>query len=141
VRQGAGRDLARSSEDWLAWLTRELGRRQDPPGLRLLALWDLLEEWFASEDFAGSEVAAAVAAAPDGRGQATRAVLARHRLAVRRMLEELATAAGARDAAVLAAQLQVLVEGAIVGALIDRHPSVARHGRELTEIALGSPGT
>jgi hypothetical protein len=141
VRQGAGRDLARSSEDWLAWLTRELSRRQDPPGLRLLALWDVLEEWFASEDFAGSEVAAAVAAAPDGRGQATRAVLARHRLAVRRLLEELATAAGARDAAVLAAQLQVLVEGAIVGALIDRHPSVARHGRELTEIALGSPGT
>jgi hypothetical protein len=141
VRQGAGRDLARSSEDWLAWLTRELSRRQDPPGLRLLALWDVLEEWFASEDFAGSEVAAAVAAAPDGRGQATRAVLARHRLAVRRMLEELATAAGARDAAVLAAQLQVLVEGAIVGALIDRHPGVARHGRELTEIALGSPGS
>jgi hypothetical protein len=141
VKQGEGRDLARSSEDWLAWLTRELGRRQGPPRLRLLALWDVLEEWFATEDFAGSEVAAAVAAAPDGRGQATRAALARHRLAVRRLLEELATAAGARDAAVLAAQLQVLVEGAIVGALIDRHPGVARHGRELTEMALGSPRT
>jgi hypothetical protein len=137
--ESAGTDLARSSQDWLAWLTRELGRRAGPPELRLLVLWDVLEEWFASEDFAGSQVAAAVAAAPDGRGPATRAALARHRQDTRQLLEDLAEAAGARDPAALAAQLQVLVEGAIVGALLDRHPGVARHARELTEVALRSP--
>jgi hypothetical protein len=133
----AAADLERSSERWLAWLAQEVARRH-PPGSDLLVLWDVLEEWFASEDFAGSAVAAAVAAPPDGRGPAAHAVLARHRAATRRLLEDLARAAGVRDPAGIAGQLLVLVEGAIVGALVDRHPGVARHGRELTMIALGS---
>ena len=137
----AAAELERSSERWLAWLAEELARRDYPPRSALLALWDVLEEWFASDEFAGSEVAAAAAAPSDGREQAIQAVLAGHRLAVRRLLEDLARAAGARDPAVLAAQLQLLVEGAIVGAVVDRHPGVARHARELTEIALDSgPG-
>jgi hypothetical protein len=70
-------------------------------------------------------------------GEATRRVVAAHRAALRRLLEDLAAADGAADPAALAAQLHLLVEGAIVGALIDRHPAgVARHARELTEIAL-----
>ena len=134
----AAADLERSSEHWLAWLAGETARRQDPPGSALDALWDLLEEWFASDEFAGSALAAAVAAPPDGRGPATHAVLVRHRQATRRLLEDLARSAGARDPAALAAQLLTLVEGAMAGALIARHPSVARHARELTRIALRS---
>jgi hypothetical protein len=129
-------DLERSSERWLAWLTGEVARRQHPRRPGLLVLWDVLEEWFAGDDFAGSAVAAAVAAPPDGRGPAAHAALVRHRLALRELLEDLASAAGARDPVALAGQLLTLVEGAIVGALIDRHPGAARHARELTEIAL-----
>jgi hypothetical protein len=129
-------DLERSSERWLAWLAAETARRQDPPGSGLLALWDLLEEWFDSDDFAGSPVAAAVVAPPDGRGPAVHAVLVRHRQATRRLLEELARSAGARDPALLAGQLLTLVEGAMAGALLDRHPGAARHARELTRIAM-----
>jgi hypothetical protein len=102
----------------------------------VLALWDVLEEWFASDDFAGSAVAAAVVAPPDGRGPAAHAALVRHRQATRRLLEDLARASGAGDPTALAAQLLTLVEGAMAGALIDRHPGAARHGRELTELAL-----
>jgi hypothetical protein len=102
----------------------------------LYALWDALEEWFASDDFAASPLAAAVVAPPDGRGPAAHAVLVRHRQATRRLLEELARSAGARDPAALAGQLLTLVEGAMAGALIDRHPRVARHARELTRIAI-----
>jgi hypothetical protein len=134
----AAADLERSSERWLAWLVRETARRQERPGSALDALWDLLEEWFASDEFAGSALAAAVAAPPDGRGPAAHAVLVRHRQATRRLLEDLARSAGARDPAALAAQLLTLVEGAMAGALIDRHPGVARHARELTRIALRS---
>jgi hypothetical protein len=134
----AAADLERSSERWLAWLVRETARRQERPGSALDALWDLLEEWFASDEFAGSALAAAVAAPPDGRGPAAHAVLVRHRQATRRLLEDLARSAGARDPAALAAQLLTLVEGAMAGALIDRHPSVAHHARELTRIALRS---
>jgi hypothetical protein len=131
------KDLERSSERWLAWLAGEIARRPDPPGSALYALWDVLEEWFVSDDFSASPLAAAVVAPPDGRGPAANAVLVRHRQATRRLLEEMARSAGARDPAALAGQLLTLVEGAMAGALIDRHPQVAaRHARELTRIAI-----
>jgi hypothetical protein len=130
-------DLEQASERWLAWLTAETAGGRDPSAA-LSVLWDALEEWFASDDFAGSELAAAVVAPPDGRGPAAHAVLVRHRQATRRLLEDLARSAGARDPAALAGQLLTLVEGAMVGALVDRHPRVARHARELTRIALAA---
>ena len=136
----AGAELERSSRRWLGWLAAELARRQPPAGPGVLVLWDVLEEWFASDDFAGSQVAAAVAAPPDGRGPAAHAALVRHRLAVRRLLEDLARSAGADEPERVAERLHLLVEGAIVGALLDRHPGVASHARELTRIAL-RPGS
>ena len=108
----AAADLERSSERWLTWLAVATIRRQDPPESALYALWDALEGWFAH------------------------AVLVEHRQATRRLLEDLARSAGARDPAALAGQLLTLVEGAMAGALIDRHPGVARHARELTRIAM-----
>ncbi len=123
----------RSSEHWLEWLHLELSRRGDTPRSRLLALWDALEEWFASEDFHGSPLATAPAMPDSGLGAEA---VAAHRLAVRQLLEDLAKAAGALDPQGFAVQLQVLVEGAIVGALVDREPRIAEHARELTEIAL-----
>ena len=136
VDPAAAADLERSSERWLTWLAVATIRRQDPPESALYALWDALEGWFASDDFAGSALAAAVVAPPDGRGPAAHAVLVEHRQATRRLLEDLARSAGARDPAALAGQLLTLVEGAMAGALIDRHPGVARHARELTRIAM-----
>jgi hypothetical protein len=132
----AGLELERASERWRSWLVREVALRRQPSAAGLLVLWEVLEEWFASDDFAESAVAAAVAAPPDGRGPAAHAVLARHRKATHRLLEELAREGGVRDPAALAGQLLVLVEGAIVGALVDRNPGVARRARELTELAL-----
>jgi hypothetical protein len=125
--------LARSSKRWLAWLRRGLAARPDRD---LAGLWDLLEDWFASDDFQTSGLAAAMAGLTGNGGPATRAVIDAHRKALRELLEEPAAAAGAADPAVLAAQLHLLVEGAVVGALIDRHAAVTRHARELTEIAL-----
>jgi hypothetical protein len=136
----AAADLERSSERWLAWLAAETTRRRRPSRSDLLVLWDLLEEWFTSDDFASSPVAAAVTAPPDGRGPAVHAVLIRHRQATRRLLEHLAQTSGAPNPAALAAQLLTLVEGAIAGALIDRHAGTARHARELTKIALAAAG-
>jgi hypothetical protein len=135
----AAADLERSRERWLAWLATETARRQGPPGSALSALWDALEGWFASEEFAGSPLAAAMAAPPDGRGPAAHAVLVRHRQATRRLLDDLARSAGARDPEVLGGQLLTLVEGAVAGAMIDRHAAVTRRARELTQIALASP--
>ena len=131
-------DLERSSERWLAWLARETARRQQRPESALQVLWDVLEEWFTSDEFATSAVAAAVVAPPDGRGPAAHAALIRHRQALRDWLEGLARSAGAADPTALAVQLLTLIEGAMAGTLIDRHPGATRHARELTRIALAA---
>jgi hypothetical protein len=131
-------DLERSSERWLAWLARETARRQQRPESALSTLWDVLEEWFTSDEFASSPLTTAVVAPPDGRGPAAHAALIRHRQAMRRLLEDLARTAGATDPTALAVQLLTLIEGAMAGVLIDRQPTAARHGRELTRIALAA---
>jgi hypothetical protein len=131
-------DLERSSERWLAWLARETARRRQRPESAFQVLWDVLEEWFASDDFASSTVAAAVVAPPDGRGPAANAALIRHRQALRDWLEELAGTAGAPDPTTLAVQLLTLIEGAMASVLIDRQAAAVRHGRELTRIALAA---
>src|SRR4029453_11714866 len=113
------------------WLGGETIRRQDPPESALNALWDALEGWFASDDFAGSALAAAMVAPPDGRGPAAPPVLVKHRQALRRLLEDLARSAGSRDPAALAGQLLTLVEGAMAGALIHRPPRAAPPPRDL----------
>jgi AcrR family transcriptional regulator len=140
-QDAAAADLERASERWLAWLASETTRRPDPSGSALSALWDALEAWFASDDFASSVLAAAMVAPPDGRGPAAHAVLIRHRQATRRLLEDMARSSGARDPEILAGQLLTLVEGAMAGALVDRHPGVARHARDLTRIALAAAAT
>src|SRR6058998_2114399 len=110
--------LRRSSENWLRWLSAELGRRGDTPRSRLLGLWDALEDWFTSDEFATSLLASGAAELRSDPDHPAHAVIAAHRRALRELLVELAGAVGAPDPVGVAAQLQVLVEGAIAGAVI-----------------------
>jgi hypothetical protein len=59
-------------------------------------------------------------------------------MAVEHLLEDLAKLAGASDPAVLAAQLQVLVDGAVTVAAADRRPGVAANVRALATAALAA---
>jgi hypothetical protein len=133
-------DLEQSIEQGLEWLRHGTARQSRPSQPPLLALWDLLEEWFSSENFhSGSAPTAAMEALVDtNQGRATKAALTIHRLAVRQFLEDLAMASGASDPVEVASQVQILIDGAIVGALVDKHPRAAAHGREFTAIVLAT---
>jgi AcrR family transcriptional regulator len=142
-RQFGGKDdlvvaaLRRWSDRWLAWLRDQLDRRGDDPMARFTGLWDALEGWVTTEGFRGSFVASA---ATELRGQPrhpAHLVVDAHRVAFRRLLEELVEAAGAHDPAVLAAQLQVLIEGAIAFPMAERRAAIIR-ARVLAAIALGA---
>jgi hypothetical protein len=130
-----------AGERWHDWLARELARREPVPGARLMVLWQVLEEWFASDEFDG-RIAATLIGGSDlpGPGHPAHAIVAANRLALRRLLEELARDVRARDPTGLALQLQMLFEGAVVGALIDRDPGVARVARQLTLVAVAADG-
>ena len=122
---------------WLNFLADALDRSGDDPRARFDGLWEALEEWVAADGFRGSFIANGPTELRSEPDHPAHAVIAAHRRALRQLLEDLAAADGAADPAGLATQLHLLVEGAVVGALIDRHPAVTRHARELTQIALG----
>jgi AcrR family transcriptional regulator len=125
------------STRWLHMLTDQLERHGDQAAARYAALWDALEAWFASGDFRGSFVLNAAAELRSEPGHPAHAVIAAHRRAVRQLLEDLAKAAGAPDPADLAVQLQVLMDGSIEIAALDRQPAAARTSRLLALAALG----
>lgn len=93
------------------------------PVARILALFDAQAELFRAPGFHGCAFAAAAAEAPrDGRiNDAARA----YRRDIRGLFTELATAAGAPDAPLLARQLQALYDGGSAMANLDGDPSIA----------------
>jgi AcrR family transcriptional regulator len=128
------------SERWLRWLRDRLEARGDDPSDRFQALWDALEEWFGSEDFRGSFIANAAQELRSEPGHPAHAVIAAHRAAERELLEDLARRAGADDPPAVAAQLQVLMDGAIAIAAVDRQPGAAQNARMLASVALQRGG-
>lgn len=125
-----------AAEHWLRWLPNELARRGSS-GSRFLVLWDVLEDWFASDDFQ-TRIADGLIGSADlpGPGHPEHAAVAANRHSLRRLMEDLATEVGAANPGELASQLQMLFEGAVIGALIDGRPQVARVARQLALVAL-----
>jgi AcrR family transcriptional regulator len=144
-RHFAGKDelvtatLERWSEQWLGWLRSEAARGGGDPRTRLEGLWDALEKWFADEGFRGSyvdNVASELRAKP---GHPAQAPVAAHRAALRGLLQDLATAAGAPSPAGAALQLQTLIDGATAVAVIDRQPGAAASARAMAAAVVGQP--
>jgi AcrR family transcriptional regulator len=117
--------LARWSEQWLSWLRDEAWLGGDDPGARLEALWDALEKWFADERFRGSYVANVATELRAKPGHPAQAVVAAHRAALRQLLRDLLTDGDAPPPAATVLQLQMLVDGAVAAAAVDRQPGAA----------------
>jgi AcrR family transcriptional regulator len=124
------------SIQWLHRLSEAVDRRGDDPADRFDGLWDELEAWFAEADFRGSFVANAATELRGEPDHPAQARVVQHRQALRQLLEDLAKSAGAYDPAVLAAQLQVLIDGAIAAVTVDRTPTAAAGARSLAKAAV-----
>jgi AcrR family transcriptional regulator len=144
-RHFAGKDelvtatLERWSEQWLGWLRSEAARGGDDPGARLDGLWDALEKWFADEGFRGSyvdNVASELRAKP---GHPAQAPVAAHRAALRELLRDLLTDGDAPPPAATVLQLQMLVDGAVAAAAVDRQPGAAAGARALAASLVTGP--
>jgi AcrR family transcriptional regulator len=113
---------------------REAVARHADPRARLLAVFDAQAEVFAQPGFRGCAFASAGAEAPAG-GLIQEAATS-YRLEIHELLVELAEAAGARDAAALASQLQIVYDGAGLSARMDRDPAIAVAARAAAESLL-----
>jgi AcrR family transcriptional regulator len=128
--------LDRRDEQWMAALARCVGRHRDPR-TRLLAPFTFLDEWFASADFRGCAFIN-VFGELGGSSEQITSIVRRHKLRLRKYLAGLAAEAGARRPSALAAQLLVLMEGAIVVAATGTSARAAAHARSAARALLGT---
>jgi AcrR family transcriptional regulator len=125
--------------DFRASLDHHL-QAQDTPRAKLLAIFDFVEGWLADHQWRGWLVADAAIELAQATTHGVHQIVARHRQAMRAQLADLAATTGARDPAALAAHVRVLLDGAMIGAIIDRGPGPIRAARAQVEILLAAAG-
>ena len=126
--------LERRDERWMKWFIEGTLRRGKHPRTRLLAMFDVLREWFVSEDFHGCAFlnAAGEIASPD---DPIRVVARQHKERlldfVREQCDEFVASTGgdSRRAARLSRQWLILIDGAIGVALVSGDADAALDAR------------
>ncbi len=129
--------LQRRDERWGAWFVAAVARRAEEPRARLLAVFDALEEWFATADFRGCAFVNATVELTD-RAHPGHAVVALHQARLQAYLRDLARAAAVPDPDGMSRQFGLLADGAIVTALREGTPAAARQARDVAARLLTS---
>jgi AcrR family transcriptional regulator len=117
---------------WLSWLRESVEAKTRDPAARPLAVFDALADRFARKDFRGCAFINTMVEVAD-RESAAHQVADRHKRRVIAYLSELLTHAGRSDAAELAAELALLVDGAIVTAVREGTPDAAARARAIAQ--------
>lgn len=135
--------LERREEIWThGWLAAEVKRRARDPRQRLLAVFDVFDEWFRTPDFEGCSFINVMLEHPAERHPLHRAA-ASYLARIREFLQELAGQAGIADPEPFARQWHILMKGSIVAAGEgDRDAAVRakRLAQLLLDQALGTAG-
>lgn len=107
--------LERADAEWRSWFTAAVEQFAPSPATRLLGVFEVVVPWFLSPTFRGSPIANVAAEAGD-RDDRVAELAAAHRRFVHTFLAGLATQGRLRRPAELASELQILLDGAVVGA-------------------------
>ncbi|RQH03889.1 TetR/AcrR family transcriptional regulator [Paraburkholderia dinghuensis] len=126
--------LTRRDERWMRWFVDGTLKRARAPRTRLIAMFDVLREWFASDDFHGCAFlnAAGETASPD---DPVRLIAREHKARLLAFVREQCDALVAanemdrRHAARLARQWLILIDGAIGVALVSGDADAALDAR------------
>lgn len=135
--------LSRRDERWMRWFVAGTLARARTPQARLIGMFDVLREWFASDGFHGCAFlnAAGEIASPD---DPVRAVARQHKERLLAFVREqsdawaLAVGADRRVAARLARQWLILIDGAIGVALVSGDADAALDARSAGRSLLAS---
>ncbi|MDE4190682.1 MULTISPECIES: TetR/AcrR family transcriptional regulator [Phaeobacter] len=111
-------------ENFRHWLYRRIEELSDTPKGQMLALFDALSEWFTKPEFRGCMFIKASAEFQE-INHPIHAQSAAHKQILQDHFSEIAEAAGANDPRLLARQLLLLKEGAIVSAVLARGGGLA----------------
>jgi AcrR family transcriptional regulator len=109
--------LERRDDRWMRWFSEAVEARGADVTERILGMFDVLQEWFSRPDFHGC--AFINVSGEFQKDHPVRVVARRHKERLRAFILELCSGANVPCAELLARQLFLLVEGAIVAALIE----------------------
>jgi len=127
--------LQRRDERWMRWLRTEVERSEDS-GERLLALFSALKSWFGSADFRGCAFINTSGETGDAHSP-VRLLAKAHKQKLFEYALELCHAHGAPDPQRQAAQLLILIDGAITVALVMGDTTAADNAQAMARTLLG----
>jgi len=116
--------LQREGESWRSWFLAEIDGPGGSPRERLGRIGPTLKSWFSREDYFGCPFINAVAES-DKADDRMRTLALAHKRVVLKRLSELCAEAGLRDPDEIAHTIGLVIDGAIVAALVTRDPKVA----------------
>ena len=118
-------------------LMRETERLAENPKERLLAVFDVIDQWFHDKSFSGCMFINASAEFSDSNSP-SRLLCAEHKRLQREYIQELAVLAGAKHPEELAKCLSLLIEGSIVNAYVERDMGAARRAKKMAALFIKS---
>lgn len=116
---------------WMKWFVSATSQAETPSA-RLLSAFDALDAWFHTEDFNGCAFINAAGEIGDS-DDPIRAIAQEHKIKLRDYLREIAVAHEAADPDQLAADLLILIDGAITVAKVLGHKQAAREAQQLAK--------
>ncbi|MCB1397274.1 MAG: TetR/AcrR family transcriptional regulator [Rhodobacter sp.] len=131
--------LEAEGETWRTWFFGRLADVTGPARTRVLAVFDVLEDWFSDPGFYGCPFINAVAEF-DTNDDTVRRLADQHKERLVTWLKAQAIEMQVPDVAETARSIAVLIDGAIVAAQHSRDASFARTARKLAECHLAAVG-
>ena len=116
--------LESEGKQWREWFIGAMESGGGDAQAKLSRIFPALKSWFGEERFYGCPFINAVAEHDKDQKQ-FRAIAMRHKKVVLAHIEKLAAEMGAAEPELLAHQLALLIDGAIVAAMVSRNPGVA----------------
>lgn len=116
--------LGAEGDSWRQWFTTAVSAAAADPKGRLLAIFPVLAQWFRQKRFYGCPFINAVAE-HDKTSDRVRSLALSHKRHVLAFITGLCAEAGASDPDRLTHQIALLMDGAIVTAMITRNPGAA----------------
>jgi AcrR family transcriptional regulator len=131
--------LKQHDEKFRTWFRDAVEARARGPRKRLLAVFDVLEEWYKSAEFHGC-VFTLAAGEFAAAGSPAHMAAAEHKAAMRTYFQDLAREAGADDGGAIGEQIALLVEGATTTANVSGEAAAARRARRMAKALLKNAG-
>lgn len=130
--------LESEGKQWREWFIGAMEEGGGDAQTKLARIFPALKTWFAEDRFYGCPFINAVGE-HDKDAKQFRNIALKHKKIVLGHIEKLAGELGTSEPAVLAHQLGLLIDGAIVAAMISRDPGVADTAALTAAPLLGSP--